>query len=190
MKRLLLHACCAPCSPYVIGKLKEKYLVTVFFYNPNIHGRREYGLRLKEMRRLCTDCRVPLIEGRYDPSSFFSLVGPLAGSGEGSVRCSACFRLRLEETMRTARMLGAEAAASTLTVSPHKKASRVNPEGLGAAGRFGLTFLDEDFKKNNGYHMTCQLSRPYRFYRQDYCGCIFSKQERDRRKTTHKTIAG
>ena len=106
MKHLLLHACCAPCSPHILRQLKQEYFVTVFFYNPNIHGRDEYELRLKEIRRLCIDNRVPLIEGRYDPARFFSLASPLADTGEGGERCLSCFRLRLGETVRVAKMLG------------------------------------------------------------------------------------
>jgi len=190
MKHLLLHVCCAPCSPYLIRRLKEDHRLTVFFYNPNIHGRREYDLRLKEIRRLCGDCNVPLVEGRYDPARFFETVGPLADSGEGGRRCSACFRLRLEETFRRARAVGADLVATTLTVSPHKKAALVNPEGLRSAGRYGVAFLEADFKKKDGYHISCEMAKEYNFYRQDYCGCTFSKNERGRRQNPDKAAAG
>jgi predicted adenine nucleotide alpha hydrolase (AANH) superfamily ATPase len=181
MKRLLLHACCAPCAPHVIRKLKEEYLLTVFFYNPNIHGRREYDLRLKEIRRLCAVCNVPLIEGSYDPARFFDLVGPLADTGEGGERCSVCFRLRLEETCRIARITGAEVVATTLTISSHKNAFQVNSQGLQAAARYRIDFLDTDFKKKDGYLISCEAAKKHGFYRQNYCGCTFSKDERGRR---------
>ena len=181
MKHLLLHACCAPCSPHVISRLKEEHRLTVFFYNPNIHGRSEYNLRLKEIRRLCEACKVPLIEGRYDPARFFEAVGPLAASGEGGERCSACFRLRLEETFRAGKAIGADLVATTLSVSPHKKTSQVNLEGLRAAERYGAAFLEVDFKKKDGYRISCELAEKHNFYRQNYCGCTFSKNERGQR---------
>ena len=181
MKHLLLHACCAPCSVHVIRTLQQENRLTVFFYNPNIHGRREYDLRLKEMRRLSDTAKVPFIEGRYDPARFFETVGPLASTGEGGERCSVCFRMRLDETFRTAKVLGADLVTTTLSVSPHKKTSQVNLEGLRSAERYGLKFLEADFKKKDGYRISCEMAKKYDFYRQDYCGCIFSKNERGQR---------
>ena len=181
MKHLLLHACCAPCSVHVIRTLQQENRLTVFFYNPNIHGRREYDLRLKEMRRLSDTAKVPFIEGRYDPARFFETVGPLASTGEGGERCSVCFRMRLGETFRTAKVLGADLVATTLSVSPYKKTSQVNIEGLRSAERYGLKFLEADFKKKDGYRISCEMAKKYDFYRQDYCGCIFSKNERGQR---------
>ena len=185
MKHLLLHSCCAPCSPYVIRKLAEEYRVTVFFYNPNIHGPAEYELRLTEIRRLCAALGVELIEGGYDPDRYFARVGPLAFSGEGGERCSECFRLRLEEACQIARQIGASVVATTLSVSPHKKTGQINSQGRSAAGKYeGLAFLEADFKKKEGYRISCELSREYGFYRQNYCGCIFSKAESERRDNT------
>lgn len=190
MEHLLLHACCAPCAPDIIRKLAREYELTVFFYNPNIHGRDEYELRLREMRRLCDDLDVRLIEGAYDPERFFELVGPLAGSGEGGERCSACFRMRLEEAGRVAGETGAGIVATTLSVSPHKSTTQVNAEGRRAGGSRGIAFLEADFKKNDGYRKSCELSKEYGFYRQNYCGCTYSKAESERRKDSHKASRG
>ena len=173
-KHLLLHACCAPCSPYVIRKLSEEYRVTVFFYNPNIHGLSEYELRCAEMRRLCRSLNVPMIEGDYDPERFFQLVGPLASTGEGGARCSVCFRMRLEKTCSLAKKLGMEVVATTLSVSPHKNTKQINLEGVRAAEREGVVFLEADFKKKDGFRLSCELAKPYNFYRQNYCGCVYS----------------
>jgi len=165
----------------------KEYEVTVFFYNPNIHGPEEYELRLNEIRLLCRSLGLELIEGRYDPERFFSLVGPLASTGEGGERCAACFRLRLEESCRQASGIGATVVTTTLTVSPHKNAAVVNREGVEAARKLGLAFLEADFKKKNGYRISCELSREHGFYRQNYCGCTYSKAESDQRKNTLET---
>jgi len=186
MKHLLLHACCAPCSPYVISKLADQYRLTVLFYNPNIHGKQEYELRLGEMRRLCESLNLELIEGRYDPERFFKLVGPLADTGEGGERCSVCFRMRIEEAFRVARKIGAELVATTLTVSPHKKAAQVNQAGRSVAEDEEIVFLEADFKKKDGYRISCELAQKYDFYRQNYCGCTYSKAESERRPDSHK----
>ncbi len=187
-KKLLLHACCAPCSPHVIRTLKAQYDLTVYFYNPNIHGPGEYELRLAEVRRLCDDLGVPLVEGPYDPERFFDQVGPFASSGEGGERCVVCYRLRLDELCRKAVELGAEVVATTLTASPHKKAALVNPQGVAAAAEAGgsITFLEEDFKKKDGWRITCQLAKPYGFYRQNYCGCAYSKAESEKRDNSER----
>ncbi len=187
MKHLLILTCCAPCSPYVIRKLADEYCLTVFFYNPNIHPQQEYKLRLGEIRRLCKNLDVKLIEGRYDPERFFELVGPLADTGEGGERCSVCFRMRIEEAFRVAKKIGAEVVATTLTVSPHKKAARVNAVGRSVAQGEEIAFLEADFKKKDGYRISCELAKEYDFYRQNYCGCTYSKAESERRPDSHKT---
>jgi epoxyqueuosine reductase len=190
MEKLLLHACCAPCSPYVLEKLSGEYELSVLFYNPNIQAPEEYQLRLAEMRRLCASLGVRLIEGRYDPERYIERVGPLAVSGEGGERCSACFSLRLEEACRVAKETGASLVATTLTVSPHKNTSQVNRAGLEAARNAGIAFFDADFKKNDGWRISCRKAREYGFYRQDYCGCHFSKAESELRKNSHQTHRG
>ena len=187
MKNLLLHACCAPCSPHVIGSLSDSYRVTVFFYNPNIHGPTEYKLRLEEMQRLCDDLGIRLIEGPYDPERFYERVGPLEHTGEGGERCEECFRLRLEETFRIADRIGADLVATTLSVSPHKSAKQINRAGqMASADGEGVLFLDADFKKQDGYRKTCELAKNYDFYRQDFCGCSFSRAEREKQKNASR----
>jgi epoxyqueuosine reductase len=188
VKQLLLHTCCAPCSPYVLESLSREYLVTVFFYNPNIHGPEEYNLRLEEIKRLCDDLGIRLIEGPYDPERFYDRVGPLEHTGEGGERCEQCFQLRLEETFRIADRIGVDLVATTLSVSPHKNSRQINRAGnLAAADGEGVLFLEADFKKKNGYRKSCELARKYDFYRQDFCGCSFSKKEREGRKDAHRT---
>ena len=191
MKHLLLHACCAPCSPCVLRDLGREYRVTVFFYNPNIQGRDEYELRLEEIQRLCADLELRLIEGPYDPERFFDRVGPLEHTGEGGERCEQCFQLRLEETFRIADRIGADLVATTLSVSPHKNAGQINRAGSRAeADGEGVVFLEADFKKQDGYRKTCELAREYDFYRQDFCGCSFSRKEREGRENAHRADPG
>lgn len=182
MRKLLLHACCAPCSPHVLRQLKAQYAVTVLFYNPNIDRAGEYELRLAEVRRLCEAEGVELVEGRYDPERFRALIGPASHGGEGGERCSACFRLRLEEACRVAAGRGDQLVATTLTVSPRKRSAQVLRAGQAAAGEGPVEFLMADFKKKDGYRLSCELARQYGFYRQDYCGCSYSEAERDERK--------
>jgi predicted adenine nucleotide alpha hydrolase (AANH) superfamily ATPase len=188
VKHVLLHACCAPCSPYVLRKLSEEYRLTVFFYNPNIHGENEYELRLAEMRRLCENLEIPIIEGPYDPERFFERVGPLRDTGEGGARCEECFQLRLEETFRIADRVGADMVATTLSVSPHKNAEQINRAGRRAeADGEGVQFFEADFKKQDGYRKTCELAKESDFYRQDFCGCSFSRSEREERRNVDGT---
>jgi predicted adenine nucleotide alpha hydrolase (AANH) superfamily ATPase len=154
--------------------------VTVFFYNPNIHGEAEYNLRLDEIRRLSREWGVELIEGEYDTDKYFRRVGRLAHTGEGGERCRQCFQLRLEESLHTAERIGAEVIATTLTVSPHKKAEQVNAAGKAATeDSERVIFLEADFKKKDGFRISSELSKEFDFYRQDYCGCIYSRLERD-----------
>lgn len=188
VKHLLLHACCAPCSPYVFESLSREYKVTVFFYNPNIQGPEEYKLRLEEIQRLCEALQLRLIEGPYDPERFFERVGPLEHTGEGGQRCGQCFQLRLEETFRIADRIGADLVGTTLSVSPHKNAGQINRAGqLAAADGEGVVFLEADFKKQDGYRKTCEMARVYDFYRQDFCGCSFSRKERRAREDAQRT---
>jgi predicted adenine nucleotide alpha hydrolase (AANH) superfamily ATPase len=167
----------------VLKQLGEQYRLTVFFYNPNIHGPDEYELRLAEIKRLCEELSIPLIEGPYDPERWLERVGPLRETGEGGALCEECFQLRLEETFRIADRIGADLVATTLSVSPHKSAAQINRAGRRAsADGEGVLFLDADFKKQDGYRKTCELAREYNFYRQDFCGCSFSRAEREGRK--------
>lgn len=172
--KLLLHACCGPCSTACIERLTEHFEVTVFWYDPCIHPEKEYLLRLENARKLAGILGVPLIEAEYDTENYFSIVKGLEKEPEGGERCTVCFRQRLERTARAAKEGGFEWFTTTLTVSPHKDAPRINTIGEDAGKAWGVPFLPSDFKKRNGYLRSIELSKQYGLYRQDYCGCVFS----------------
>lgn len=173
--RLLLHICCAPCSTHVIDLLSETYDATGYFYNPNIHPESEYRRRLAETERHCSRCNVPLLPSVYQPSDWHDVTKGCEAESEGGARCAICFRLRLEETARTAAFYRFDCIATTLTISPHKDAALINRIGMEAGTYHRLRFHEADFKKGNGYGESCRLSRALGLYRQSYCGCIFSK---------------
>ena len=185
--RLLLHACCAPCSSYVLEYLSDYFDITLFYYNPNISLESEYRKRVDEVRRLVSElpARYPvnLIEGEYDPEAFAAAVKGLEQEPEGGARCSRCFGLRLEraaaeaarmaETYNTGILL-----TTTLTISPLKNAGLLNRIGAEAASHYdGVTWLDSDFKKRGGYQRSIELSAQYGLYRQNYCGCKYSQKQ-------------
>lgn len=186
-KRLFLHSCCAPCSSYVLEYLSVYFWVTVFYFNPNISPQEEYLHRLAEQRHLI-ECfnreggRYPIAvrEGEYVPQSFYEMARGLESCPEGGERCEKCFRLRLEETARQALAAGADYFTTTLSISPLKNAPLLNRIGEELARTYGIPWLPSDFKKKNGYKRSVELSAEYELYRQDYCGCIFSKEERVR----------
>lgn len=181
--RLLLHACCAPCSSYVLEYLAEHMQITVFFYNPNITRPEEYRKRVEEEKRLIRELPVKypvsFLEGPYEPARFFETVKGLEAEPEGGKRCEVCFRLRLEETAKAALANGGfDYFTTSLTISPLKNAPLLNSLGEEIGAQYGIAFLPSDFKKKNGYKRSIELSREYDLYRQDFCGCIFSEQER------------
>ena len=178
---ILVHACCASCSSYVLAHLGERFRVTAYYYNPNIQPEEEYRLRLEEMRRVCLDLRVPLLEGPYDTEIWWRRIEPFRALPERSERCWNCYGRRLEETARKAKELGFNIFTTTLSVSPHKVHRRIVSEGQAAAARHGLRFLDEDFKKKNGFKISVERSRELHLTRQDYCGCLLSLEEARRR---------
>ena len=177
--RLLLHACCAPCASYVLEYLTQSFEITVFYYNPNITEREEYEKRLSELNRLCASAPfcdgVRVIDGGFSPSAFFEAARGFEKEAEGGARCGQCFSLRLFRTAEYARENGFPLFATTLTVSPHKNAARINAVGEEAAGHCGGIYLPSDFKKKGGYQRSIELSREYHLYRQPYCGCVYSK---------------
>lgn len=184
-KKLFLHSCCAPCSSYVLEYLSTYFPITVFYYNPNISLAEEYQHRLAEQKHLIA-CfnreggRYPIevLEGEYVPERFFDMARGMEGCPEGGERCEGCFRLRLEETARQAAAAGADFFTTTLSISPLKNAPLLNRIGEEMASIYGIPWLPSDFKKKNGYKRSVELSEKYELYRQDYCGCVFSKQER------------
>lgn len=173
-KKLLLHACCAPCSSACLERLKDNFDVTLFFYNPNIEDE-EYKKRKAELIRLAKETGwAEICECSHDTEEFYSAVQGLEGCPEGGARCAVCFRLRLERTAECARELGADYFATTLTISPLKDAALINATGYAAGEKYGVKWLPSDFKKHDGYLRSLQLSKEYNLYRQNYCGCIFS----------------
>lgn len=186
---LFLHSCCAPCSSYVLEYLSSYFRITVFYYNPNISFDEEYKRRVAEQKRLIgafneVGGRYPIeiMEGSYEPEKFYALAKGLEECPEGGERCFRCFRLRLEETAKLAAHGGYDYFATTLTISPLKNARKLNEIGEEEGEKYGIKWLWSDFKKKNGYKRSVELSAEYGLYRQDYCGCVYSKMERERQK--------
>ena len=174
--RLLLHSCCGPCSSYVLEYLTRYFDVLLSYYNPNIQPLAEYDLRLENQLKVIE--RIPgvtLAECSYDGRAYDEAARGLEAEPEGGARCTECFRLRLDFAAREAKRLGCGYFATTLTVSPHKDAQRINAIGEELAGKYGVKWLPSDFKKRDGYKRSIELSREFGLYRQDYCGCLYSK---------------
>lgn len=176
--KVLLHSCCAPCSSHCISVLAPHTDVTVFYYNPNIYPQSEYMRRKQEQIRLLDSAfpGVDFIDGDYDVESFYDAVKGYENCPEGGERCAKCFELRLAKTAELARERGYDCFATTLTVSPHKNSAVINAIGKGLAPSSGVDFLPSDFKKKDGYKHSLQLSSLYGLYRQNYCGCEFSRE--------------
>ena len=172
---LLLHACCAPCASYCIESLKDAFDLTVFFYNPNMDSQKEYNLRSEELRRFCEKVGVKYLIEDYIPQEFYSVAKGLENEFEGGSRCKKCFRLRLNKTATYAREKGFNYFATTLTVSPLKSAKNLNEIGFELEKEIGVNYLGTDFKKRNGYIRSIELSKEHNLYRQNYCGCVYSK---------------
>lgn len=174
---LLLHSCCGPCSSAVLERLTEHFQVTVLYYNPNIEPEEEYFHRLSEQERLLSlmPGEVRLLPCPYDHEAFSAFAAGMADCPEGGDRCLACFALRLNKTAQEAKKHGFEYFTTTLSVSPHKNADNVNRIGEAAGRAAGVKYLMADFKKKNGYLRSLQLSKEFDLYRQDYCGCLYSR---------------
>lgn len=184
-KRLLLHSCCAPCSSHCLSELSPQIGVTVFYYNPNLDCAEEYEKRKREQIRFLREMGLAdFLDCDYAPEDYISAVRGLEEEKEGGARCAVCFRLRLERTAREAKARGFDYFATTLTVSPLKNAKLINTIGFAVAEEVGVPYLPSDFKKRGGYLHSVRLSEEYGLYRQDYCGCAFSKAERERQKQT------
>lgn len=179
--RLLLHSCCAPCSSYVIEYLAEYFAITVFYYNPNITNREEYMHRVNEQKRLISEMpvkhKVSFAEGDYSPEEYLSAVQGFEKCKEGGERCRICFNLRLERTAKEAKTGNYDFFATTLTVSPLKNPAVINQIGKNTEEKYNIRYLPSDFKKREGYKRSVALSAKYGLYRQNYCGCEFSKPE-------------
>ena len=180
---LLLHSCCAPCSSYVIEYLSKYFKITVFYYNPNISPDNEYRYRANEQKRLIESMPlenpVEFLEGEYIPDDFFDISKGLENEPEGGARCAKCFNLRLSKTAETAKQGNYDYFTTTLTISPLKNAKLINNIGIELSKKYDVPYLQSDFKKKNGYKRSIVLSKEYNLYRQNYCGCIFSKNDTD-----------
>lgn len=183
---LLLHSCCAPCSSYVLEYLSQYFKITVFYYNPNIYPEEEYRMRVKEQERfiglLNTRYPVAFAAGRYEPQEFYSAVKGYEAMPEGRERCFLCYELRLREAAAMAKAQGFDYFTTTLSISPLKNAVKLAEIGLKLAKEYGVSYLLSDFKKKDGYKRSVELSAEYGMYRQDYCGCIYSRQQREQEK--------
>lgn len=188
--RLLLHSCCAPCSSYVLEYLSEYFEITVFYYNPNIYPDAEYEKRVEEQRTLTDSlpARHPIsfVAGRYDKERFYEAAEGYEQEREGGERCFRCYELRLREAAEAARDDGFDYFTTTLSISPLKNADKLNEIGEELAQEYGVAYLPSDFKKKNGYKRSTELSKEYGLYRQDYCGCVYSFQERRRQEKIYE----
>lgn len=194
---LFLHSCCAPCSSYCLEYLCRYFKITVFYYNPNISSDTEYKKRVDEQKRLIKAYNsekrgypIEIIEGDYEPSRFFEIAKGYEDCREGGERCFRCFELRLRETAKRAKEGNYDYFATTLTISPLKNAVKINEIGEILSKEYDIAWLYSDFKKKNGYKRSVELSTEYELYRQDFCGCSFSKAEREltRQQLSGKTI--
>jgi len=186
--RLLLHCCCAPCSSYVLEYLREHFEIDLFFYNPNIAPAAEFDHRRQELWRLADEMGLggQRVAPPYDPQEFLNAAAGLEDAPEGGARCRRCFELRLGRAAREAAARGCRYFATTLTLSPLKNAQLLNAIGEEMGRRYGVAWLWSDFKKRDGYKRSLVLSQQYGLYRQDYCGCVFSQEERRRQKAARE----
>ncbi len=182
--RLLLQACCAPCSSAVLERIGRFFQITILYYNPNISKKEEYEKRLAEVERLVSQLPgdISVLPGRYYPQEFFEAIRGYEQEKEGGERCFRCYRLRLEETARLAQKEGFDYFGTTLSISPYKNSQVLNEIGQELEKKYGVSYLYADFKKKNGYGRSIELSKQYGLYRQDYCGCIYSQREREEKK--------
>lgn len=179
---LLLHACCAPCSSYVLESIAKYFDVTVFFYDPNITPAEEYEKRYSELKRLLREApfasSIKVMECAYEPEEFFEIARGLEDVPEGGERCFKCYRLRLEKTAQTAKEHGFDYFATTLSISPYKSSAKLAEISIALEKEYGVDWLPSDFKKRGGYKRSIELSKEYGLYRQDYCGCVYSQAQR------------
>lgn len=182
--KLLLHSCCAPCSSYVLEYLSQYFEITVFYYNPNIYPESEYTKRIWEQQKLIDELPakhpISFMAGPYDKERFYEMASGLEHVKEGGARCMKCYELRLREAAKIAKNAGFDYFTTTLSISPLKKAERLNEIGQRLGEEYEVEYLLSDFKKKNGYKRSIELSKIYGLYRQDYCGCELSMENRDK----------
>lgn len=181
--RLLLHSCCAPCSSYCLELLSQYFEVTVFYYNPNIYPPEEYTMRVAEQDRFVKEFpakhKISFVEGTYDTEKFYAMAKGMEQLKEGGERCFSCYELRLKESAEYAKENGFDFFTTTLSISPLKNAQKLNEIGAKLETELGVRYLYSDFKKQNGYKRSTEISNEYEMYRQYYCGCVYSKKQRD-----------
>lgn len=179
--RLLLHSCCAPCSSYTLEYLSRYFDITVYYFNPNISPKQEFDKRFEEQKRLISQMpfknSVTLVEGDYNYDDFLEIAKGLENVPEGGERCFKCYKMRLESTARFAKEQGFDYFCTTLSISPLKNSQKINELGFEIEEKYGVKWLPSDFKKREGYKRSIQLSREYSLYRQNFCGCVFSKNQ-------------
>lgn len=177
MSKILLHSCCAPCGGQVINELKSQgFAVTVFFYNPNIFPIEEYEIRKTEIENFCQKENIEFLAGDYEHEKWLEFVSGLENEKEGGARCFKCYEFRLQKTAEYAKENNFDYFTSTLSISPHKNASKINEIGNTLAQKHNIKFLEADWKKHDGFKKSCELSKAHNFYRQQYCGCEFSNK--------------
>ncbi len=181
-EQLVLHICCAPDEAWVVKKLQDQYDIHCFFCNPNVYPKEEYHKRLADAEKVAHIFNVPITADSYNPTSWNNAVAGLEDTPEGGERCEECFLLRLRRTARFCAELGWPRFTSVMSISPHKRIEMLNKTGEQAAKEYGVTFEQFNFKKNNGFQNSIQLSKKLGLYRQDYCGCFLSRHERDERE--------
>ena len=179
--RLLLHSCCAPCSSYTLEYLSRYFDITVYYFNPNISPKQEFDKRFEEQKRLISQMpfknSVTLVEGDYNYDDFLEIAKGLENVPEGGERCFRCYKMRLESTARLAKEQGFDYFCTTLSISPLKNSQKINELGFEIEEKYGVKWLPSDFKKREGYKRSIQLSKEYSLYRQNFCGCVFSKNQ-------------
>lgn len=178
---LLLHSCCAPCSSYTLEYLSRYFSITVFYFNPNISPKAEFDKRFAEQKRLIetlpSENKISLICGDYNYDEFLNVARGYDSVPEGGERCFRCYRMRLEKTAELAKQNGFDYFCTTLSISPLKNSQKINEIGFNVAEKYGVKWLPSDFKKREGYKRSIELSREYDLYRQNFCGCVFSKSQ-------------
>lgn len=186
--KLLLHSCCAPCSSYVLEYLNQYFDITLYYYNPNISPKSEYDFRISELHRLVSEMgiRVKIIDGDYEPEAFEEIAKGLENEPERGARCMKCYHLRLESSAKIAKEQNFDYFTTTLSISPMKNAEALNSIGSALADKYGVPYLFSDFKKREGYKRSIELSKRYNLYRQNYCGCRFSKAQAENQNKLNK----
>lgn len=172
--KLLLHVCCAPCSTHVINELKKNYDITLYFYNPNIHKEDEYKKRLNEVKKIAQKLNIHVVSGKYNVDKWHKAVKGLEKEKEGGKRCNTCFFLRMDDAAKFAKKNKFDYFTTTLTVSPYKNSKMINLIGKRMNEKHKVGFLEKDFKKQDGYKKSIELSKKHNLYRQNYCGCVYS----------------